>query len=76
MFEIHGNVIRLCLTCGVIYVEKIGNLTYIKPCKKCESGTGFFETREHFYRYVDLYGIETDLILNKDLKIEVEEKYG
>jgi hypothetical protein len=76
MFNINGKVIRICLTCGVIYTEKAGNLTYIKPCKSCESATGFFESTDHFYKYVDLYGIDLDLVRDKELQLEIEVKYS
>lgn len=76
MFDLTGKVIRMCSSCNAIYVEPAGNLTYIKSCKKCDGWTGFFETTKHFYRNVDLYGVDLDRIFDKDLRLEVEAIYG
>lgn len=76
--KIEGKVIRVCSSkdCGVIYLDSNANLSYIKTCKKCEHGSGFFEDMEHFYKFIDTYGIDTDTILDKDLKHEVCQHYG
>ena len=76
--KLEGKVIRICMgkDCGIIYTDSNTNLTYIKPCKKCEYTTGFFEDLDHFYGYIDLYGIDTDTILDVELRQEVCRHYG
>ena len=73
-----GKVIRMCSSkdCNAIYLDGNQNLTYIKPCKRCDNGTGFFENLDHFYRHIDLYGIDTDNILDASLRKEVCNHYG
>lgn len=78
VFDLKGKVIRICMSeeCGVIYLDGGENHTYIKPCKKCEHSTGFFESMEHFYKYIDNYGIDLDNIIDKGLQQEAEQHYG
>jgi len=78
--KLDGKVIRMCLSedCGIIYLDSGANLTYVKPCKKknCEHATGFFEDMNHFYKHIDAYGIDTDNILDVELRKEVCQHYG
>lgn len=75
---LEGKIIRACLSdnCKVIYRDSDINLMVIKPCKKCERATGFFESLDHFYRYIDLYGIDTDNIIDPVLRKEVCNHYN
>lgn len=77
MFNLTDKHIRICLNerCGVIYIDANPNLDYIKPCKKCGKGSGFFETLNQLYGYIDWYGIDSDLIIDKGLLAEICKKY-
>lgn len=64
---IGDKVIRICLSCGRIYLDRTTNFTYIKPCKFCSGSTGFFETLNHFYNFVDKYSVDTNQIKDPQL---------
>jgi hypothetical protein len=76
MFNLGGEVVRVCLSCGAIYRDSGKNLTFVKPCKKCERTTGFFESMGHLYLYIENYGIDTDNIMDVKLKEEIEAHYA
>lgn len=73
-----NRVIRSCNNndCRAIYLDDNNSLHSVKLCKYCDSPSGFFETFRHFFRNVDLYGIDTDDIRNRELKQYIEEKYN
>jgi hypothetical protein len=71
-----NQVIRVCLTCNAIYLDKNEGLEYIQLCKFCSRSTGFFEHIERFFRYIDLYGIDTDWIKDNTLKNKVYAHYN
>lgn len=60
-------VIRICLTCGKVYLDTSNNLTVVKTCKYCERVTGFFENLNHFFKYIEKYGLDTDQIDDQSL---------
>lgn len=53
----NGMVVRICLSCGSVYLAYEGNSFSVVPCRYCEGVTGFFETVEHFFKYIILYGL-------------------
>lgn len=72
-----GAVIRVCLNkkCEAVYVDTGKNHDNLKLCKVCNMPTGFYDSLDKFYNYVDMYGLNTDTILDKKLKAEVENHY-
>jgi hypothetical protein len=78
VFALGARIIRMCFIdgCEVIYLDNDETTLYVKPCKTCGLTTGFFNNLEHFYKYIDLYGIDTDKILDTALKSHICEKYN
>lgn len=71
-----NKVIRICGYCKSIYIDNAEKLDMIQLCRFCERPTGFFESLRHFYRHIDIYGIDTDDIKNKELQSRVMKDYN
>lgn len=70
-------IIRRCnnTDCNAIYTELGDDLLCIKACPKCGNATSFFRDKNHFFKYIDINGIDTDDIIDPQLLENVKIHY-